>query len=167
MLPVLPVETLVVYQKRLGIVPQASEKGQQSILPQHLADRFGWENMTATVAAVYAKLSPEQQAQSAILTANYGEAGAIDYYGPRFGLPPAMSGHNTYYLWGPGEISGNVIISVGIPAEDLQRVFEVVSPAATIVSPYAMPHETNLTVYVCSGLKMPLAEAWRRVKRYI
>ncbi|HKV57954.1 MAG TPA: glycosyltransferase family 39 protein, partial [Ktedonobacteraceae bacterium] len=82
-------------------------------LPQQLADRFGWDTMTATVARVYHSLSPDEQAQACIFTENYGEAGAIDFYGSQYHLPQAISGHNTYYLWGPGNCTGAVVISIG------------------------------------------------------
>jgi len=165
--PILPVETFIGYQKFLGVEPSAEETNPLGELPQYFADRFGWENMTATVASVYEGLSPEQQAECVIVTGNYGEAGAIDYFGPRYGLPPAISQHNSYYLWGPGDVSGNVMISVGISREDLENAFESVTEMATIVSPYAMPYENHMPVYLCVGLRVPLNEAWQRGKHYM
>ena len=165
--PVLPVKAFISDQELSGIRPSEAEKHEPGALPQHFADRFGWENMARIVASVYESLPPEKRVGCAVVTANYGEAGAIDYYRPLFGLPPAVSGHNNYYLWGPGHISGKTIISVGIAPEELSEVFEVVEPAATIASAYAMPYEADLTVYVCSGLKLPLEDAWSRIKHYI
>ena len=89
------------------------EQRETGVLPQQLADRFGWNTMTATVARVFHSLPADEQAQACILTENYGEAGAIDLYGPAYHLPQAISGHNTYYLWGPGKCSGQVVITVG------------------------------------------------------
>ena len=102
-----------------------------------------------------------------IVTSNYGEAGAINYYGRQLGLPPAVSQHNSFYLWGPGRKEARVFIVVGHSSEDLQESFESVSPAARVVAPYAMPYETEDPVHVCRGLRIPLAEAWKRGKRYI
>ncbi len=165
--PVLPVKAFISYQEISGLRPSEAEKHEAGALPQHFADRFGWENMARIVASVYESLPPEKQVGCAVVTANYGEAGAIDYYRSLYGLPPAVSGHNNYYLWGPGRISGKTIISVGIAPEELSEVFEVVEPAATIASPYAMPYEADLTVYVCSGLKLSLEDAWSRIKKFI
>jgi hypothetical protein len=167
-LPVLPIDSVASYQASLGMKPPPQEEGfQLSALPQHFADRFGWENMTSTVASVYRNLGTGQQAEAVILTGNYGQAGAINYFGPRYGLPAAISGHNSYHLWGPGEVSGNIVISVGISPEFLKEMFADVSPADTVVSPLAMPWETNLTVHVSTGLKFPLEEVWFLIKNYV
>ena len=136
-------------------------------LPQHLADRFGWDNMVSTIAAVYHGLEAEERAECVILTGNYGQAAAIDYLGPRYGLPGAISGHNNYYLWGPGDKSGEVAIAYGASHDVLEAVYEEVTEVAVVVSPYAMPWETNQPVFVCRGLKMGLEEAWRMTKNFI
>src|SRR5215208_5907457 len=91
--PILPVETLASITGA-GVKQERREEGQ---LPQHFADRFGWENMVATVAGVYDSLPVEDRSTACVFTANYGEAGAIDFFGPKFGLPEAISGHNSYY----------------------------------------------------------------------
>jgi len=166
-IPVLPVETFVAYQTRLGIKPQASEKHGETLLPQHFADRFGWENMTKTIASVYQSLTPDQQTDCTIFASNYGEAGAINYYGRQYGLPQAISGHNNYHLWGYGKASGKIVISIGMPANELRQMFSTVSQAAIIVSPYAMPYETNLPVYLCSDPKVPIEKVWHEVKMFI
>ena len=89
------------------------------------------------------------------------------YHGRRYGLPPAVSQHNNFYLWGPGPGSGAVVITVGIPIEDVQGAFESVTVGPRVESPYAMPYETRRPILVCRGLKVPLGDAWRRGKRYI
>ncbi len=135
-------------------------------LPQQLADRFGWDTMTATVAHVYHSLPKNEQAQACIFTENYGEAGAIDFYGPQYHLPQAISGHNSYYLWGPGTCTGAVVISVGNSLAFLQPVLSSVTQAATITCDYCMPEENNLPVYVCLHLKTSVQAIWPTVKRY-
>jgi hypothetical protein len=136
------------------------------VLPQQLADRFGWDTMTAIVARVYHGLPKDEQAQACIFTENYGEAGAIDFYGPQYHLPQAISGHNTYYLWGPGNCTGAVVISIGNPLSMLQPAFASVTQAATITCTYCMPEENNLPVYVCLHLKTPIQAIWPSVKHY-
>lgn len=135
-------------------------------LPQQLADRFGWDTMTATAARVYHSLPKDEQAQACILTENYGEAGAIDFYGPQYHLPQAISGHNSYYLWGPGTCTGAVVISIGYSLALLQTAFGSVSQAATITCVYCMPAENNLPVYVCLHLKTSIQAIWPSIKHY-
>lgn len=165
-IPILPIEKFIAYQEFLGLAPSTQERHQMGTLPQHFADRFGWENMAETVATVYRRLPDEQQAEAVIFTSNYGEAGALEYYRHRYGLPPAISGHNNYWLWGPGQATGNVLISINVPPEVLERKFETVTPAEVIESPYAMPYETGLTVYVSTGIDTPLRETWERAKHF-
>ncbi|MBI4518792.1 MAG: glycosyltransferase family 39 protein [Deltaproteobacteria bacterium] len=166
-IPVLPPATYIRVARALGIAAPQEERSHTAEMPQVLADRFGWENLTATIARVYNALPPEQRAQAAIVTGNYGEAAAVDFFGPRHGLPPALSGHNNYWLWGPRGITGEVVIAVGIPRADLEKYFAAVVQADTIVSPYALPFETNLPVFVCHHLQMPIAAAWPLLKRYM
>src|SRR6185436_16511388 len=100
-LPILPVETFIAYQKRLRLEPPATETHRLGKLPQFYADMHGWPEMAATIARVYNGLTPAEKAKCAIFGQNYGQAGAIDFYGKRYGLPKAISGHQNYYLWGP------------------------------------------------------------------
>ncbi len=166
-LPVLPVERFIEYQKVLGIEPPREERDAPGILPQHYADMFGWENMVATLARVYNGLSPQEKAKCAIFAGNYGEAGAIDFFGKRYGLPKAISGHNNYWLWGPRGYTGEIVITVGVSPEDVQEGFEQVEVAATVVSEYARSFETNIPVLICRRSMAPLQELWPRLKHYI
>ena len=77
-----------------------------------------------------------------------------------------MSGHNNYYLWGPQQFSGEVVIAVGMPIEDLKPLFGHIERAATIDNGYAIPEENNLPVYICRHPKMTLQKAWPRLKFY-
>lgn len=165
-LPVLPIENFISYSNALGLKGVRTEQNRWGELPQHYADMFGWEEMTATVAQVYGRLSPEEKAACAIFADNYGEAGAIDFFGPKYGLPKAISGHQNYYLWGPASYTGEVVITVSSDLEDLQAIFEEVEPAATFTNKYVMPYENNSTIYICRRMKMPLREYWPKVKCY-
>jgi hypothetical protein len=165
--PVLPVDTLVRYEGALGLHAPAAEKKKMGLLPQHFADRFGWEEMAQGVAAVYEGLPPQERSEAMILASNYGEASALRYHGRRLGLPPAVSQHNNFHLWGPGRGTGAVVITVGIPAEDLRDAFESITVGPHLDSPYAMPYEIEYPILVCRGLRRPLAEAWRRGKSFI
>src|SRR5215211_3530832 len=166
-LPVLPVETLARITGAAGgdagVQVETREVGQ---LPQNFADRFGWKRMTATVADVYDGLPADKRSKACILTGNYGEAGAIDFFGPQRGLPNAISGHNNYYIWGPGDCTGEVVISVGVPRGDLETVFGEVEKEAMIRCEYCMPDEDDLPVYVCRDPRASLQDLWPQVKHY-
>jgi hypothetical protein len=166
-LPVLPVETYLKYQHLTAYKPPTEEKGKQGKLPQQYADMFGWENMVATVAKVYNSLSPEEKQKCVIGASNYGEAGAIDFFGKKYGLPHAISNHNNYWIWGPGEKPGEVLIVVGGSPDDCHSMYDDVQQAATVICEYARPFETNLPVYLCRRPKVTLQQVWPRAKRFI
>lgn len=134
--------------------------------PQYLGDRFGWDTMTATVAKVYDGLPPTEQAQTCIFTTNYGEASALSLLGGRYHLPPVISGHNNYFLWGPGSCSGKVVITVGQTLADNQQSFGSVVQAATITCAYCMANENDVPVYICTQPKGDVRTIWPRVKHF-
>lgn len=164
-IPILPVETYIEYQKRLGITPPPEERSRLGVLPQLFADMFGWEEFVGEVARVYNALPPDEGAKCAIFVRNYGEAGAIDVLGAKVGLPHAISGHNTYWYWGMGSYDGEVLIMVGGNMEEERPSFESVERVGTTPnSKYSMPYERNRPIYLCRKLKIPLREAWDRSK---
>jgi 4-amino-4-deoxy-L-arabinose transferase-like glycosyltransferase len=134
-IPVLPPETYIRYTKALHLQPPAIETHKLGPLPQIYADQFGWEEMVATVARVYNSLPPEIRARTAIFGQNYGQAGAIDLFGPKYGLPPAISGHQNYFLWGPRNYTGESVIVMHGRQEDLERRFASVRQAASKFGP--------------------------------
>ncbi|HVN04310.1 MAG TPA: glycosyltransferase family 39 protein [Bryobacteraceae bacterium] len=165
--PVLPVETFVRYAAWLGIKNPVEERHKMGRLPQFYADMFGWRNMAEQVAKVFHELPAEDQGHTAILTQNYGEAGAIDYYGPSLRIPNAISGHNNYWLWGPPPVDPQVVIVVGGGDAGLQRVFGDVRAAGMIHDPNAMPFENGLAIWVCREPKVSLRSLWPKLKHYV
>lgn len=163
-LPILPVEAAASYSNFWDIHKVRVENYDSGKLPQFFADMFGWPNQVKSVASVYKGLSPEDRAQCAILAANYGEAGAIDYFGPSYGLPRAISPHNNYFLWGPGSGSPDIVIAVGMDKGKLEILFADVQRATTILDPYAVPDENNLPIYICRHPRVPLSNAWPSLK---
>ncbi len=119
----------------------------------------------AEVARVYHALPPAERAKAAIFADNYGEAGAIDFFGPRHGLPRAISGHMNYWLWGPRDYSGEVVIVVGSSGHDLPENFASVERAGRVEHARSMPDE-HFDLFVCRGLKAPMAEVWARIRRW-
>jgi hypothetical protein len=165
-LPVLPPESFIRYSRLLGIAPSSGERRRMGPLPQHFADMFGWKEMVASVAKVYQALPPEEKSKAAIFGQNYGEAGAVDLLGDAYGLPDAISGHNNYWLWGPRDFTGEVVIVIGDEREDIERFFRSVTAAGVIRHRYAMPYESNLTIWVARQPRQSLQSVWRQVKHY-
>jgi len=165
-LPILPLDAAAAYANFWDVDHVQVEKEPSGKLPQMYADMMGWPQQAETVAGVYRSLSPDDQSRVAILAKNYGQAGAIDYFGPALGLPHAISGQNNYFLWGPQQYTGEVVIAVGMPLEDLQPIFGQIDLAATISNEYAIPEENNLPVYICRKPKITLQQAWPRLKFY-
>ena len=163
-LPILPVDAAAAYSNFWDIHKVRVENYDSGRLPQFFADMFGWPNQAKVVASVYRSLPLEDRAHTAILAANYGEAGAIDYFGPSYGLPRAISPHNNYYLWGPGDSSSDVVIAVGMDPHKLQLLFADVQKASIISDSYAIPDEDNLPVYICRNPRIPLSQAWHSLK---
>ena len=136
-------------------------------LPQHFADMHGWRAIVEEVARVFRTLTPEEQARATVFGQNYGDAGAVDVLGRAYGLPAAISGHNSYFLWGPPKQGQNVAIIIGGDEEDNRAVCVDLRRAGEIHCGYCMPFEDRQTVFVCRGLKMPWRELWPRVKKFV
>jgi hypothetical protein len=164
-IPLLPPETYIRYTKAIGLEQPRIENHQLGPLPQIFADQFGWDEMAATVAQVYNGLPPDVRARTAIFAQTYGQAGAIDLFGPKYGLPPAISGHQSYFLWGPRGYTGESMIVLDDRMEDLQPMFASVRKAAHVEHPYSMPYQ-HFDVFYCQGMHPPLAQLWPRVKRW-
>ena len=166
-MPVLPVEQFISYMGKLPFkVPRSEHSHMRAVLPQHFADQFGWEEMVAKVNEAYLKLSPEERPGCGIFAQNYGQAGAIDFFGRRYGLPPALSGHQTYFLWGPRGYSGYCLIVLDDSREVLEGLFERVEfVGKSANNPYAL--ERQIPVFICRGAKFgSLAALWPRLKKW-
>ena len=164
--PILPVNRFITYMNHLPFAIPRTEKGHmKAVLPQHYADQFGWEEMVAVVGRAWQQVPVGERSDCGVFGQNYGQAGAVDFYGRRYGLPPALSGHQTYYLWGSRGYSGNCLIVIDDRPEVLQRLFERVTLIGRSDNPYAL--ERNIPVYLCRGSKFgTMAQLWPRVKRW-
>jgi len=167
-LPILPPDALVAYMQATGFSPRATqtESMKLSALPQYFADMFGWREMAAAVSAAYQDLPPEERAQAVFFAPNYGEAAALDIYGPALGGPPAISAHNSYFLWGPRGASGDVVITLGREDARFDRFYDDVRAVGRADSAYAMPYENGLTIWVLRRPRAPIAEIWGALKHY-
>jgi 4-amino-4-deoxy-L-arabinose transferase-like glycosyltransferase len=166
-IPILPPETFVVMNAAIGGAGDVKQENRPTgALPQNYADRYGWPEMVNAVKQAYDTLTPAEKAEACILAKNYGEAAAIDFYGPTLGLPKAISGHNSYYLWGPQGCSGKVIITINRPLQDLTAGFESVEPAGEVSCTWCMPDEDRAPIFIARGLKVDIWQAWPAVKDF-
>ncbi len=167
-LPLLGYEKVQAYTEFLGLNTEI-ERGKKPPLPQLLADRIGWEEKVDLVVRAYQKLSDQEKRETIISTGNYGKAGAIDVYGKNYGLPPVVSGHNTYYLWSKERLRGSIVLQL-TQAENydgLKEWFDSVEPCdGEFSSPFVSSHENHLKVFVCRGPKSSFAEMLERRKFY-
>ncbi|MDE3154211.1 MAG: glycosyltransferase family 39 protein [Acidobacteriota bacterium] len=167
-MPILPVPSYVAYARALGQKPSTEEKKAVGALPQFYADMQGWPQMVSDVARVYDQLSPADRMEAAIFAGNYGEAGAIDLFGPALGLPPAISSHNNYWVWGPRGYTGRIVVFlVPMAAKPrLEQVFGSVVQAGQVECGDCMPYEEHQPIFVCRDPRMTLQQLWPRFKNY-
>src|SRR5258706_6470829 len=165
-IPVLPVEKFISYSRAIGIKPSSSENKELSELPQFYADMFGWNEKARDVAKVFETLSEGDKSKCAVYSNNYGRCGAIDFFGKEFGLPKSIGSHNNYWLWGPRNYTGDVVIILGGTMEDHQDDFTSCVRAGVSTCTYCMPYENNVSIFLCRGAKVPLKDLWKDVKHY-
>jgi 4-amino-4-deoxy-L-arabinose transferase-like glycosyltransferase len=163
--PVLSVEHYLWWQRAIHFSPPANEVShRRSPLPQYYSDQLGWEQMVAEVARIYNSLPPEVRAKTAIKADNYGEAGAIDYFGPKYGLPPAICFHQNYWYWGLHGSQGEsmILLDEGRP-EHLADIFEHVEKVGRFDVPYALE---RFDIYWGQGLKPNLHDVWQNERQW-
>lgn len=165
--PVLPTETFLDYAAALGMGARSEERHEMGRLPQQYADMHGWQELAENLARVYHALPDADRVRACIYVQNYGEAGAVDILGAPLGLPRAISGHNSYFLWGPRGCTGDVLIALGGDREDYEAVFERVDRAGTHTCTDCMPYENDRPIWIARGARVPMSEIWPRTKRFI
>lgn len=142
--PVLPPQTWARYTHALHLQPGTTENARTSILPQFFADRFGWTELASDVVSAYRALPPQERQHVCIIANNYGEAASLEFLGKRLepNLPPVISGHNNYWLWGMRGCTGDTLIAVvhDTPAE-LATKYASVTVVGQLTNPLAMPYE--------------------------
>jgi len=154
----LPPERLLAYQNAIGFKPAKMEVHHESLLNQPVADQFGWPEMVSEVAAIYNSLPPEERAQTGIWAGNYGEAGAINEFGPQYGLPTAYSRHQNHWYWGPPpQVYKNLIV--------IQWGLDDVRDNCTSFQPFEHYQrfgmgEENQPIYLCREVKFDIQKIW-------
>jgi uncharacterized membrane protein len=157
-----PLFTPILPASALRVVPLAAANPD-------LGAMLGWRHVVDQIAATYRSLPASQRAQAVILTYDYSEAGALNYWRGSLGLPPAISGHNNYWWWGWGQASqASITIAVGLPRDRLLPYFVQVERVATLGDDRAQidPFEQGRPVWVCTGQRLPWAALWPRLRLY-
>jgi hypothetical protein len=180
--PLLPPERYVALERWLGLSAPRDENVELGALPLHFAEHFGWDDVRRAVREAAATLTPAERERAAVYSDWFQIAAAVDFQREREGLPPALSGHNSYWLWGPGDASGEVLIALVPPADaspqaaklglpdriqDLRRWYARVEPVAQVRCTWCLPDMARLAVYICREPRVPIGAWWPQVKRYI
>jgi hypothetical protein len=164
--PVLPPQQWLAYAQRLHYMPKDSENHAATPLPQFFADRIGWEDLAKQVTAIYNALPAEERGKTGILASNYGQAGAIDILGAKYGLPSAISGHQNYWIWGPRGYTGDDMIVINSATlDEMNAVYASCVVAGKRDDPLTMPWEHG-SIYFCRGRKTAYQLDWKELKRY-
>ncbi len=156
--PMLSPENFLVYQRALNIRFNKTEVHHEGVLPQFLGDQFGWPEMVRQVADIYNSLPRDERAQTGIFTGNYGEAGAVDLFGPAYGLPRAYSRHQNYWYWGPPPVAYKNLIVLEWSREDVQD-----NCTSWLAFPHDAPFgmsEENTPIYLCRGAEFDIQKIW-------
>ncbi len=164
-LPILSPERTAVHIARLGAEwADATNWGGSLLIPQDFADQLGWRHQAATVARVYDSLSPADRRRTVLGADNYGEAGALEFYGPRWHLPPVVCGCGSFWYFGPGKRPGTVLVDVGTDSAELATVWRDVRLASRIRSPWSVPSERDVPVWIARDPRMTLQQVWPRLR---
>jgi len=166
-IPVFAPEHFLAYTKYLPFkLPVMEHSHARAALPQWYADQFGWQEIVAETAVAWNRLNPAERRDCGIFAQDYGQAGAIDFFGDRYGLPKSISGDKTFFLWGPRNYSGNCLIVLDDSRENLEQLWKDVQYVGTSAdNPYAL--EKQIDVFICRGSKFgSMSVLWPRVKHW-
>jgi hypothetical protein len=164
--PLLPPSVLTQYLSAIGFSFDVEQGKSGEALPQWIADRLGWRELAVNVAQVFHSLPSEEQKNTALLTTSYGDAGALELYGPELGLPRVFATHNSYHFWGPPSDSIKTYIVVSVGADDLDRYFDSVVVGGIHTCDYCTRPQRRIPIYVARGPRFSISAEWPEFKNY-
>jgi hypothetical protein len=149
----------------VGALARSSWEGK---IDKDLSATVGWDRVVRQLAGVASTLPSSDRANVVVFTGDYGAAGAVDRYGQRYGLTHAISGHNTYWWWGPAAgADGAAVIAVNLDRSYLDTIFAQVLPAGTVDTGHGVwSEERGAPIWICRRQKVTWADAWPKAKHY-
>ncbi len=167
---VLAVDTAIAAALLLPVAPVNSKWwAVASKVQGDYVEEIGWPELVETIAKIRDSLSPKERASYGILAGNYGEAGAVNLYGHAYGLPPAISGVNSFWEKGYGNPPPETLIVLGHSADFLSENFASCRVAAHVWNQFQIKNEETLEhpeIYVCQGLKKSWPEFWATYRHF-
>ena len=161
----LTLQAVVLLPVTLPVLPEAAmARSPLAGVRKDFADTVGWRDLVAQVASIYDSLSPDERSKAVILANNYGEAGAVNTYGPPLGLPTAVSGELSYYYWEPASLEGPVI-AIGFDPVFLGTLFDACEGRGTVTNSYDLHNEEfGAPLTLCRGARLSRDVTWSRLK---
>lgn len=159
--PMLPPAQMAAYAGWLGLGTETNW-GETLELPQDYADMLGWQAQAEAVSRAFAALSPADQSVAVVSASNYGEAGALARYAPRYGYPYPVSTSGDFHAWGLYGRSGEVAVLLEGPdaLPELEKLFREVVQVDSLGDPRAVPEERDIRIYVARGPRVSIPERW-------
>ena len=154
------VNALVGIPLALPLLPASSAKVTAAV-NEAVAETVGWPELTDQVAAVVEDLPADEQSTVVLLTGSYGEAGALDRFGPARGLPHAFSAHNSYADFRQPTNDDATVVAVRYDLAHLERFFETCEEVDRVDNGQDIDNEVQGTpIIVCRGLLRPWSQTW-------
>jgi 4-amino-4-deoxy-L-arabinose transferase-like glycosyltransferase len=162
-LPVLPPEPMARYAAATGVTASVrTNQGELLALPQDYADMTGWREKAQAVAAVYRGLPPTEQAQVVLYGNNYGQAGALEFYGRELGLPRVVSLAGSFYLFGPGDRPGKIVIFLGVERSDVEDLgCASLTEVARVKNRWGVTEEQDVPILLCRQPRQTIQAIWK------
>jgi hypothetical protein len=164
--PLLPPSVTQHYLAALGLHFNLESGKMNERLPQWLADRLGWEELAVDVAHVYYSMPEEERRTTMIISTNYGEAGALELYGARLGLPHVYATHNSYHAWGPPPDSVKTLIAVFVSRRDLETHFDSVETTSVHTCSECTRPQSRIPIYIVRNPRFLFSKEWQSFKIY-
>jgi hypothetical protein len=159
-IPILPEDQVEAYVRDLGIAPPEAYGREHHDFPQQFSTMLGWPETVAATARAWRAFPASERPGVAILAASYSDAGAVDLLGPRYGLPPSISGHQSYWLWGPRDYDLETVLAVGYPSGSLDSFWEEVQVVETVRCPRCELWRQEIEIVVAHRPRHPLPRLW-------
>jgi hypothetical protein len=161
-LPILTVNGLIAYSRAARLTGGGTAA---HLIQPVFAEEFGWDRLARDVASVYGTLPPDVRARTAVYADTYADAAALDFFGPNYGLPPAISSQNSYFLWGTRGYDGRTMIAIGATRIDrLRQFYRHVTLVGVSTEPLKWVVEGPAPIYLCRDPVMPLAQMWPHLR---